>query len=727
MKTLKPLAATIAVLLASTSSAATATFNVVNKTSTGTPSFIVGDMGSTTDKSAVAALKDVIANQAAFSANGNEDFKINQQWTDELGKTHTRVHQTINGLNVYGTSMVVHVEGGLKSFAGGISPSKLYAISGNLALNSETKPALSLMQSKANVAGHIAGLALLMGELHSEPELSYVYIPMTGETKLAYRTEVSWDHGNGDFGRDFVFFDARTSEVIARHAQVHSAKAWKTYTLDGGARDTAPGRLLCTNAQSCGTDAAAQRAHDGAAKIHDYYKTKFGRDSLDGKGMTMVSSVGLNEENAFWTGTQMLYGEASAGMRDFTSDFDVIGHEFTHGVTDKTAALLYQNASGALNEAWSDILGLSAEAYKNGKTTSNWLLGDGLYINQPGKAFRYMSNPIKDGRSKDWYPERTPFSARPGNTNDYGGVHTNSGIANLAYTLLVDGGKHPGGKSTAQVPGIGMAKAEQIFYRALVTYMGQSTDFAGARTATAKSAEDLYGATEKKAVETAWCAVGVGACPATGGKVLINGQVVSGLGASKGQATVYTMEVPAGATNIKFTSTGGAGDADLYVKFGATPTDELWDCRSWVAGNVESCTGTQTGGTYYVRLKAYAAFSGLSLTGSYTPKATGGGLEPINDSASNLSIGHGQWLGEQQVLPAGYKTLNVTISGGTGDADLYLRHGVQPTKLLHGCRPWKDGSNETCTISNPKAGTWFIGLYGYAATAGLNLSLSARP
>ncbi|MEW4368051.1 peptidase M4 family protein, partial [Aliikangiella maris] len=162
--------------------------------------------------------------------------------------------------------------------------------------------------------------------------------------------------------------------------------------------------------------------------------------------------------------------------------------------------------SGALNEAWSDIFGVTIESYRNGTTSSSWLLGDGLY-NTPGKALRYMNNPTKDGRSKDWYPERYT------GTLDNGGVHWNSGIGNLAYVLLVDGGTHPRNKSNAQVPSIGMAKAEKIFYRAATTYMNQNTNFSGARTATANAANDLYGAAEKTAVETAWCAVGVGSCP----------------------------------------------------------------------------------------------------------------------------------------------------------------------------------------------------------------------
>lgn len=124
-----------------------------------------------------------------------------------------------------------------------------------------------------------------------------------------------------------------------------------------------------------------------------------------------------------------------------------------------------------------------------------------------GDAIRYMNNPTQDNYSKDWWPEHIAWGG-----SDNGGVHGNSGIANLAFALLVDGGTHPRGKSTQVVQKLGLAKAEQIFYRALTTYMSQSTNFKGAMTATAQAAEDLFGAADKKAVEEAWCAVGVMPC-----------------------------------------------------------------------------------------------------------------------------------------------------------------------------------------------------------------------
>jgi hypothetical protein len=190
------------------------------------------------------------------------------------------------------------------------------------------------------------------------------------------------------------------------------------------------------------------------------------------------------------------------------------------------------------------------------------------------------------------------------------------------------------------------------------------------------------------------------------------------------------MDVPAGATNINFVTSGGTGDVDMYVKFGSAPTDSSYDCRPYAPGNNESCSGTSTGGTYYVRLKAYQSFSGVSLTGSYTGGVTtppGGGNPPITDQVTNVSVGAGQWKRYNQVLPAGYSNMTISINGGYGDADLYIRHGSQSTFSTYDCRPYEGGNTESCTFNSPAAGTWYIDIYGYQSVSGLTLSLQANP
>lgn len=214
--------------------------------------------------------------------------------------------------------------------------------------------------------------------------------------------------------------------------------------------------------------------------------------------------------------------------------------------------------------------------------------------------------------------------------------------------------------------------------------------------------------------------------PPPGDNVLENGTPVSGLGASTGQDIVYTMDVPSGASNISFNISGGSGDADLYVKFGSKPTDSSYDCRPYKNGNNESCTGTQTGGTYYVRVKAYSAFSGVTLTGSYDGGTNPPGNDPINVSQSNISVSAGQWTRYYYDMPAGYSTMTVSISGGSGDADLYVRHGQQSSLSQYDCRPYLNGNNETCNFNNPQNGRWYLDIYGYSSASGITLRLQAQ-
>ena len=261
---------------------------------------------------------------------------------------------------------------------------------------------------------------------------------------------------------------------------------------------------------------------------------------------------------------------------------------------------------------------------------------------------------------------------------------------------------------------------------ALNTYFNASTNFSGARTGTAKAAQDLYGSDAKLAVETAWCAVGVGSCPTATISLTNNGKLTN-ISANKGVEYSYTLEVPAGATDLVFTTTGSTGDADLFVKFGSAASASVNDCKSTTATSNEVCRiANVQAGTYHVTLQAYSQISGVSLVGRYTEKVVST-LKPIDVSATNISVPNKAWKRFTYKIEAGYANLTIAISGGTGDVDLYVTYGKQSTLTSSDCAPYLQGNNETCKFNNPDAGTWYIDMYGYQAAYGVKISLTATP
>ncbi|WP_199775989.1 S8 family peptidase [Pseudoalteromonas sp. T1lg10] len=215
--------------------------------------------------------------------------------------------------------------------------------------------------------------------------------------------------------------------------------------------------------------------------------------------------------------------------------------------------------------------------------------------------------------------------------------------------------------------------------------------------------------------------------PPSGGNELTPGTAETGLSGAAGSETTYTMTVPSGATNVTFTTSGGSGDLDMYVKAGSAPTTSSYDCRPYQNGNNETCSiDNPTAGTYYVMLRGYSAYSNASLLGELTTSGggtgTGGG-----GTVADISASAGQWKHYTLEVPAGMSTLDVNISGGTGDADLFVRFGAQPTASSYDCRPYKGGNNESCSFSNPQAGTWHISLNAYQTFSGVTLNAQYNP
>ena len=209
----------------------------------------------------------------------------------------------------------------------------------------------------------------------------------------------------------------------------------------------------------------------------------------------------------------------------------------------------------------------------------------------------------------------------------------------------------------------------------------------------------------------------------TGGNVLTNGVGITIADATVNHQQNWTMVVPAGATSLTFTLSGGTGDADMYVKFGAAPTLTVYDCRPFVSGNAETCTISNIqAGTYYVMVNAYAAYSGVTLKGTYS---TGGGGTALTSGVpvTGLSATTGNF-GTIYTLavPAGKTKVTFTITGSTGDADLYVRIGSAPTTATYDCRPYLSGDNETCTFNSPVAGTYYVGVRAFSTYSGVTLT-----
>ena len=287
-------------------------------------------------------------------------------------------------------------------------------------------------------------------------------------------------------------------------------------TLDARNKSNATGAVPFSDANNVWGEAsdnprtkAAVDAHYGAQVTYDFIKNVLGRDSLDGQGEKLVSNVHIsnNYVNAYWDGKQMNYGDGDGSSAGPLTTLDIAGHEIAHGLTERTAGLIYRGESGGLNEAMSDIIGTGVEWYasqQNSAVKFDWAVGEDAWTpnnGDPTDALRYMDDPTRDQYSIDHY------SNYPRQTE----VHGSSGIANNAFYLLSNGGTNRTSKVTVE-NGVGVEKGLKIYGRALMHYMTPSTTFAQAREATVQAATDLYGAdsVEVQKVKESWHAVGVG-------------------------------------------------------------------------------------------------------------------------------------------------------------------------------------------------------------------------
>lgn len=308
---------------------------------------------------------------------------------------------------------------------------------------------------------------------------------------------------------------------------------------------------------------AACQVHWGIEKIYDFYYSEFNRNSYDNLGSLIKSYVDYDYSvlpfndniNASWLGDEqvMVYGSGGYDNQgqfvDYVVGLDIVGHEFTHAVTQFTAGLIYQNESGALNESFSDIIGTCIEF--NTYSDANWLIAEDIY--GFSDYFRSMQNPnLKN------HPDTYNGTYWYAGANDNGGVHTNSGVQNYWFYLLSEGGNGNNDLgNNYNVSGVGIEKAAQIAYRALAYYLTSNSNYYSSYAATMHAAIDLYGegSNEYLATKNAWYAVGIGEpqeCTATNTLTAQSGNFADNSGTGNYQNFTYCKWLiqPPGATSI---------------------------------------------------------------------------------------------------------------------------------------------------------------------------------
>ncbi len=282
---------------------------------------------------------------------------------------------------------------------------------------------------------------------------------------------------------------------------------------DSRQTDQLPGDLVRSEGQPAVADVAVNEAYDFSGDTYDFYDKLFSRNSLDDRGMTLVSSVHVAEadglgdfvpmSNAFWNGQQMAYGDGDGKVfQRFTRSLDVVGHELTHGVQQFTSNLTYSGQSGALNEHFSDVMGILVRQWKKGETAlqASWVIGAAvMFLTPTRRGIRDMEHPgtaFVNDPDIGTDPQPADMAHLFTGAADRGGVHINSGIPNRVFVLVAKA-----------LQGNAWDVAGRIWFETLVK-LEASSQFLDCAKLTVQVAGG-HGTVAKKAVQAAWKLVGI--------------------------------------------------------------------------------------------------------------------------------------------------------------------------------------------------------------------------
>ena len=664
------------------------------------------------------------------------ELVVLKEFISNNGEVTRRYQQTYQGLPVNGDTLSLTFKNGMLKKAHGAA---VYDIEGDINdVSAKLSVKQAMLQSQnVGIAAKTKGL-----KKHNEKSRLAIWVDQQSKAHLVY--EVSYVTYGKSPSRPYQIIDANTGEVLLSYDNLQHADATgpggnlktgkyiygtdfsnldvsqsgntcvmdnanvRTINLNGGTSGSAAHSFTCpenTVKEINGAYSPLNDAHYFGNVIFNMYNDWVGSPPLSFQ-LKMRVHYSSNYENAFWDGSAMTFGDGQSTFYPLVS-LDVSAHEVSHGFTEQNSGLIYSGKSGGLNEAFSDMAGEAAEYYMKG--TNDWLVGQDIF--KGNGALRYMNNPSQDGRSID----------NQGSYTSGMDVHYSSGVFNKAFYNL------------ATTSGWDTKKAFVVMARANQLYWSASTNWDLAGNGVMDAACDLnYNPSD---VQAALAAVGVSSnlsagsdcssTPVPTDEVLTNKVARTGISGSAKAQMFFTLDVPAGATDLEFNTAGGSGDADLYVMFGSKPTLNTYDCKSTTSSSTENCSISNVqAGTYYVMVEAWNAIADVSLTGSFNNST--GGVTPINRTESNISVSTNSWARFTQDLGAGYSNLTVTISGGSGDADLYVNYGSASSTSTYLCRSYKNGNSETCSFDNPQSGTSYLDFRGYSNATRVTLSVSAN-
>ena len=558
------------------------------------------------------------------SVSSTEEFVLGKMETDELKFTHQYYDQYYKGIRVAYSNYSVHGRGDIINTANG-TYNKVGEV--NIVPKLSEKEAL-------NDAIRFIGAETYKWELPEEerwlkeyynrsyyPEGELVIVKDRLKTDSQFRLAWKFNiYAHKPLSHDLIYVDAITGDILDVESKIYFSNyqgsattrysgsrnimsdsftggfrlreirnnvrietynmknRGKNYSMASDFTDN-DNNWTSTEFNNANMDNAALDAHWGAEMTYQYFWVVHNRNSWNGSGAPMLNYVHADmvafkssDVNAFWDGVRVTYGDGDSCWDPLTS-IDIVAHEFAHGINESTAKMRYEGESGALNESLSDIWAACVEVY----TTSDketWLFGEDVALCQTplrsisdpkilGQPNTYPTNPLVTGS--------TPFWQSTSSDTDHGGVHTNSGVGNFWFYLLVNGGAGTNdNENDYSVQGIGIDAAARIVYRAetdiLYSNHEQSISYNQLRNATIIAASNIYGSTSDEviSVTNAWYAVGVGnqyQYPISGPNQICD------------QATYTIDNLPTGATITWGSSgSGGLGRVLFLVSGQGTPT-----------------------------------------------------------------------------------------------------------------------------------------------------------